>query len=137
MAKIRTYNPPPSWPAPPPGWTPPPGWQPDPAWGPAPEAWPVWIETRANAAAPLWSLVATSVPLATFLGIGIVVMGSLPGGEAFGLILGRCLFAAVTTAVVAYFRTSRWRFWNYILFVFLMYVAQTVLQAAGSQGGGG
>jgi len=77
------------------------------------------------------------VPLATFLGIGTVVLGSLPGGGALGLILGRCLFAAVITAAVAYVRTSRWRFWSYVLFVFLMYVALTVLQTVENQAGGG
>jgi hypothetical protein len=127
VAKIRTYNPPPNWPAPPPGWTPPPGWQPDPSWGPAPEAWPVWIERRANPFSCMFALAASAVLLVGLLAIGTVAMRSAPSEEAFETILGRCIFTAVITAAIAYFWSTRWRWWTYLLAGLAVYAGLTFL----------
>ena len=136
MAKIRTYNPPPNWPAPPPGWTPPPGWEPDPAWGPPPEAWPVWIEHRANAFSCLFALGAAAILLVVFVAIGTIAMRSAPSAEAFGTILGGCLLAAVVTTVIAYFWTRRWHWWTYLLVALGVYAVSTVLSSIGQQAAG-
>jgi hypothetical protein len=138
VAKIRTYNPPPNWPPPPPGWTPPPGWEPDPAWGPPPEAWPVFIESRANASwSCLGSLGAAAVLLVVFIAIGTIVARSAPSPEAFGEILGRCLLAAVVTTVIAYFWTKRWHWWTYLLVAFGVYAVASVLTTVGQQAAAG
>lgn len=135
MAKLKVYNPPPSWPAPPPGWTPPPAWVPDPQWGPAPEGWTFWDEVRPNPRAWVYGFAAAVVPFVLLMAVGSIIARRTPTPYIFGLFFGRFLAAGVITGAIGYFSSSRWRPWLYVLVAVGSYVAVGVLSSLGQQSG--
>ena len=137
MAKLKVYNPPPSWPAPPPGWTPPPDWQPDPAWGPAPEGWSFWLERRANPRAWGYAAVGGLTVALVFFALGAIISGAVPSAELLGTFFGRGLVAALVVGLIAHASTRRWPEWMYLVVALGVYVVISGLGTIGRQANGG